>query len=79
MKKIILFNPHSKNLKYSRDYFCSKVLKANHIEHPIDLLILSVILYNSLNVEVLDATVAGLDHKESLKRIRHCLLMRLEC
>ena len=61
MKKVLLFNPPSRKFNYSRDYFCSKTLKTNYIEHPIDLLILSGILFDRFKVEILDATVLSLD------------------
>lgn len=69
--KIVLLNPPSKKNNYSRDYFCSKTLKANYIEHPIDLLILSGILYDAFKVEVLDATVLGLNSEKTFKKIRY--------
>ncbi|RKX96104.1 MAG: hypothetical protein DRP84_02105 [Spirochaetes bacterium] len=69
MKKILLFNPPSGSVKFSRDYFCSKALKGGYVEHSIDLLILSGILYPSFDIAVLDATVDNLNENKCMKII----------
>ena len=51
----LLLNPAGK-LTYTRDYFCSKVTKAGYAEHPVDLLLLSGILFNAGHrITVIDA------------------------
>ena len=71
MKKILLFNPPSKAFNHARDYFCSKTLKAGYVEHPIDLLILSGILFDSFKVDILDAAMLNLDSNRCLNRIKY--------
>lgn len=71
MKKILLLNPPSgKSIHYCRDYFCSKALKTNYVEHPVDLLILSGTLFDLFKVEILDATMLDLDCRQSFNRIK---------
>jgi radical SAM superfamily enzyme YgiQ (UPF0313 family) len=70
MKKILLLNLPSKSFNYSRDYFCSKVLKADYVEQPLDLLILSGILFNSFKLDILDATMLNLDFKRCFYKIK---------
>ncbi|MBN1595268.1 radical SAM protein [candidate division FCPU426 bacterium] len=68
MSRVLLLNPPgSKN--YIRDYFCSKLSKANYISPPVVLLTLSGILAAQHEVSVLDATVERLSAAESLDRI----------
>lgn len=65
----LLLNPAGK-LPYTRDYFCSKVTKAGYAEHPVDLLILSGILFNAGHrVTVIDAIAEGLDFPRLKQRI----------
>ena len=71
MKKILLFNPPSRAFNHARDYFCSKTLKVSYVEHPIDLLVLSGILFDTFKVVVLDATVLNLDSKSCLNKIKY--------
>jgi radical SAM superfamily enzyme YgiQ (UPF0313 family) len=68
VSKVLLLNPPgSKN--YIRDYFCSKLSKANYISPPIVLLMLSGILSGRHDVQVQDAIVEGLSFHESLSKI----------
>jgi radical SAM superfamily enzyme YgiQ (UPF0313 family)/glycosyltransferase involved in cell wall biosynthesis len=53
-KKVLLLNPPGEKL-YIRDYYCSKVSKANYLYEPPDLLILSGILYPKYQIAVIDA------------------------
>jgi radical SAM superfamily enzyme YgiQ (UPF0313 family) len=69
-KKILLFNPPGKKL-YLRDYYCSKISKANYLYAPPDLLILSGILAQKYQVKVLDAIAEKLSPNECLKKIFH--------
>ena len=69
-KKVLLLNPPSPGAcRYSRDYFCSKTLKGNYIEHPVDLLFLSGILYERFDLQLIDATVMVLNYDECLRRV----------
>ncbi|MFH1799914.1 MAG: radical SAM protein [Candidatus Omnitrophota bacterium] len=70
MKKILLLNPPSITFNYSRDYFCSKTLKTDYVEHPIDLLILSGILGDKFSVDVLDATALNLNFHDCFDKIK---------
>jgi len=69
MKKILLFNLPSITFNYARDYFCSKTLKTGYVEHPIDLLILSGILFDEFKVDILDAAVLNLDYYGCFNKI----------
>lgn len=66
--KILLLNPPGKRI-YLRDYYCSKVSKADYIYHPVDLLILSGILYREAEVVVIDAIAERLSAMEVKARI----------
>ncbi|MCD4812267.1 radical SAM protein [bacterium] len=69
MSRVLLLNPPgSKN--YIRDYFCSKLSKANYISPPIVLLMLSGIVGREHEVGVLDAIVEGLSFDAALARIK---------
>lgn len=70
MKKILLFNPPSKTFNHARDYFCSKTIKAGYIEHPIDLLVLSGVLFHKFKVDILDAAVLKLGFYDCFNKIR---------
>jgi anaerobic magnesium-protoporphyrin IX monomethyl ester cyclase len=66
---ILLLNPPGK-LCYSRDYFCSKVTKAGYAEHPVDLLVLSGILYSTGHkLTLIDAIVEKLSFSFTAQRI----------
>lgn len=66
---ILLLNPPGK-LCYSRDYFCSKVTKAGYAEHPVDLLILSGMLYSAGHkLSLIDAIVEKLSFSFTAERI----------
>jgi len=64
-RRILLLNPPGDKL-YLRDYYCSKISKANYVYQPTDLLILSGILAQRHEVHVLDAIVRRLSFKEAL-------------
>ena len=66
--KILLLNPPG-DKKYLRDYYCSKVSKTSYIYHPVDLLILSGILAQEHEVNVLDAMAQGLSFDNTYQRI----------
>jgi len=65
MKKVLLLNPPGRRL-YIRDYFCSKVSQADYIPHPLDLVMLSGILSEEYEVELLDATVSRMPAEKAL-------------
>ena len=67
--KVLLLNPPGKNL-YLRDYYCSKISKANYINQPTDLLILSGIINQAHHVAVLDAVIENLDDRQTLSLIK---------
>lgn len=66
--KVLLLNPPGKEI-YLRDYYCSKVSKADYIYHPVDLLILSGILAREHEVKVLDAMAERLSFDRAYQRI----------
>lgn len=65
---ILLLNPPGRRI-YLRDYYCSKISKADYILHPVDLYVLSGILRKKHKLFVIDAIVEGLSEKECFKRI----------
>jgi len=67
--RVLLLNPPGKKL-YLRDYYCSKISKANYINQPTDLVILSGILDTCHEVIVIDAVIEKLNDEETLSRIR---------
>ncbi len=68
-KKGLLLNPPSPKGLIFRDYYCSFSSKGSYYWPPIDLLVLSGLLRESCNVEVLDATVTRLSYEETRKKI----------
>lgn len=66
--KILLLNPPGENI-YLRDYFCSKTSKAGYIYHPVDLLVLSGILYDFFEIKVIDAVAEKKDKSTCLREI----------
>ncbi|MDD4979714.1 MAG: radical SAM protein [Candidatus Omnitrophica bacterium] len=68
-KKVLLLNPPGEK-RYIRDYYCSKVSKAWYIYPPVDLLILSGILYEQFDVRVIDAIVRKTPVKKCLEEIK---------
>lgn len=66
--KVLLLVPPGEKL-YMRDYFCSKISKANYYYHPIDFIILSGILAEHFNVFVIDCIAEKLNINNSLERI----------
>ena len=69
MSKILLLNPPGTR-PYLRDYYCSKVAKADYLYEPTDLLLLSGRLAEHYEVEVLDCIALGMQGQEALQRIR---------
>ncbi|MEW6387005.1 MAG: radical SAM protein [Thermodesulfobacteriota bacterium] len=67
--KVLLLNPPGKNL-YLRDYYCSKISKANYINQPTDLLILSGIINQEHHTVVLDAIIENLNDWQTLSIIK---------
>jgi anaerobic magnesium-protoporphyrin IX monomethyl ester cyclase len=68
MKKVLLLNLPGKK-PYLRDYYCSLVSKGDFIWHPIDLTVLSGVLNQDFEVEVIDALAQKIDFSDCLQRI----------
>ena len=68
--KVLLLNPPG-SWRYSRDYFCGNVVKADYFEHPVDLLFLSGILKQEHQVSFIDCIVRGLSPDAALDAIMH--------
>ncbi len=68
-QRVLLLNPPGDKL-YLRDYYCSKVSKANYIYPPVDLVMLSGILNERFEVKVLDAIVENFNSEKCLKLIK---------
>ena len=68
-QRVLLLNPPGDEL-YLRDYYCSKISKANYVYQPTDLLILSGILGQRHEVHVLDAIISRLSFEEALRVAR---------
>ena len=68
MKKILLLNPPG-DKKYFRDYYCTKVSKADYYYHPLDLVYLTGRLSGSFKVAVIDAIADKLGEKECEQKI----------
>lgn len=66
--KILLLNPPGDKI-YLRDYYCSKVSKADYVYQPVDLLILSGILSQEHEVKVMDAIAQRLNFDRAYQRI----------
>lgn len=68
LPKVLLLNPPGRR-NYGRDYYCSKVNKANYVEQPVDFVYLTGILERHVEYLVIDAIVDKLDSSACLKRI----------
>ncbi len=66
--KVLLLNPPAPRLCL-RDYFCAESAKADYLWPPLDLLVLSGLLEEGFDVEVLDALAEGLDETQAASRI----------
>lgn len=66
--KIALVNPPGKKLSV-RSYYCGSTSKSNYLFQPLDLLILSGILYQKHEITVIDCIAEGLSVKETVKKI----------
>jgi anaerobic magnesium-protoporphyrin IX monomethyl ester cyclase len=70
MKKVLLLNPPGDKI-YFRDYYRSKVSKANYYYHPLDLLYLSGRFSKSeFDLGVIDAIADHLSENACLQKIR---------
>ncbi len=56
--RVLLLNPPGRRI-YVRDYYCSKVSKAQYLYHPLDLLMLSGTLHVRHEILVIDAMTTG--------------------
>lgn len=68
MKKVLLLNPPASRL-YVRDNYCSFTSKADYYWPPIDLLVLSGLLKEELDVHVLDCTIENFETEYCVKYI----------
>ena len=68
MESILLLNPPGDKF-YQRDMYCSAVAKANYYWPPIDLLVMSGLLRESYEVDVLDCIVERMSVENSLQKI----------
>lgn len=67
--KILFLNPPGRHL-YIRDYFCSKISKADYINAPIDLVMLSGIFNTGeFKIGLIDAIVEKLSPQECMEKI----------
>lgn len=69
--KVLLLNPPA-NIKYIRDFYCSFSSKTNYYWPPQDLLVLSGILRQNYEVEVLDAVGTNLKEDICFNKIMEC-------
>lgn len=67
-KTVLLLNPPGADL-YIRDYYCSKVSKADYLYHPTDLLIASGWLAPHFELEVMDCIVEQISAPDAFDRI----------
>lgn len=67
-RNVLLLNPPGSKF-YIRDYYCSKVSKGDYIYHPVDLLMLSGLLHQDLELQVYDAIVERASQKEAYARV----------
>ena len=67
--KVLLLNPPGDKI-YIRDYYCSKVSKANYIYEPPDLLYLTGMLSKKFEISVVDAIAQDLGPEETIKEIK---------
>jgi anaerobic magnesium-protoporphyrin IX monomethyl ester cyclase len=68
LRKVLLLNPPGRR-NYGRDYYCSKVYKANYVEHPVDFIYLTGSLEEHAEYRIIDAIVDKLDFSTCLTRI----------
>ena len=68
LKKVLLLNPPGKEL-YLRDQHCGSISKSYYYWPPIDLLMMSGILFDAYELMVIDAIIEKSDEDETLKRI----------
>jgi radical SAM superfamily enzyme YgiQ (UPF0313 family) len=66
MARILLLNPPGTR-PYVRDYYCSKVAKADYLYEPTDLLILSGLLAEQHQLQVVDGIALGLTPTRALE------------
>lgn len=68
-QKILFLNPPGKYL-YVRDYFCSKISKADYINAPVDLVMLSGILNTGeFELKIIDAIAEKIPAENCLQKI----------
>ncbi len=68
-KTALLLNPPGKKM-YIRDYYCSKVSKANYYPQPVDLLAQSGWLSTKYDVKLIDCIIDQVDEKDCLEQIK---------
>ncbi len=70
--RILLLNPPGSKI-YNRDYYCSSISKTHYYWHPIDLLVLNVLLKYSYYVYIIDSIAEKLNKKQTFLRIKKIL------
>lgn len=68
MARVLLLNPPSPTRPLLRDFGCGESTKADYYWAPIDLLVLSGLLSDKHEIDILDATVEGLGSAAALRR-----------
>ena len=68
MGRVLLLNPPASGRPLLRDFSCGESAKADYYWAPVDLLVLSGVLAQHHDIEVLDAVVEGLEPGEALNR-----------
>lgn len=69
MDRVLLLNPPGNKL-FQRDMYCSNVSKGNYYWPSIDLLVLSGILGQNYEVDVIDAIIERLNPEDCLQKIQ---------
>src|SRR3989344_5947734 len=69
-KKTVLFLTPPGRKMYIRDYYCSKVSKANYYPQPVDLLTQSGWLATKYDIKLIDCIVDEISEKDCLTQIR---------
>ena len=69
MARILLLNPPGDEL-FLRDYYCSKVSKADYVYQPVDLVVMSgIVSRDGHEMAVIDAIVDDISREASLAQV----------
>jgi len=75
---VVLLNPPGKKL-YVRNYYCGSTSKSTYIFPPLDLLVLSGILYREHSITVMDCIVDNISEDTAIKKIFDCQADAVVC